>query len=111
MAGWMNITRKKTYEATAYNPTYPFESLKAARQLQKIAKYARDSLKEIECPVYIAHTKNDQMIDPIGTEWIEKNVTGSVKIEWFDKSGHTMPLDVAAMEISEAIAEFLINYT
>ncbi|MHA1340445.1 MAG: alpha/beta hydrolase [Promethearchaeota archaeon] len=91
------------------NFSYPFQHSKSGLQLLKMIYYARKQLNKITCPVLQIHSHNDQTINPIVSKWIKERVKGPVEIMWFDKSNHTMPLDINGREISEKIAKFFKN--
>jgi len=104
----LNMTKKQNPAERAFvNYSYSIYNSKAARHLQKIAKYARGRLSKITCPILECHSHRDTQIDPIVASWLQERVKAPVKIEWFDASGHTMPLDVSGKEVSVTIAKFL----
>lgn len=92
-----------------YNSAYTFANAHATVELQKIAQYTCKLLNRIHCPIYVAHSHRDRLIDPIVCQWIENQVPGKVKVEWFDRSDHIMPLDVQGAEVSRAIANYFIE--
>ncbi len=90
-----------------YNPYYKFGSAPATSVLKQIAEYSQARLGQLHCPVYVAHSHSDSLIDPVVCEWIRSQAKGPVTIEWFDRSDHTMPLDVQGPEVATAIGQFL----
>lgn len=94
------------------NETYLFRNSKSIRQLKIISKKAKKGLGKINCPVFVCHSHNDNLIHPKIVSWIEESVKGPLQVKWYDKSGHTMPLDIEKEAVSTDIAEFfrkLIN--
>ncbi|MHA1822079.1 MAG: alpha/beta hydrolase [Promethearchaeota archaeon] len=107
LLGWLNFcVNKNEPEPDFFNLSYPFHNSHAVKELWKISKYGKKNLSNIKCPVYIAHSKNDETISPKIVPLIKKKAKGKVEIGWFDKSGHTMPLDVQGQEVTEAISLF-----
>jgi carboxylesterase len=107
LMGWANINVKFTKKpGPFFNDAYGFDNARAGKQLQHMALLARKNLEKITCPVFIAHSHNDRTINHIVTDWIKSRVSGPVQIQWFDKSDHTMPLDVQATEVCSAVADF-----
>jgi len=104
---WQSLTLEwNPLEPPFYFPAYKFASAHATVELQRIAKYSRDRLDQVLVPVYVAHSQRDRLVDPIVCTWIQNRVKGNVQIEWFNRSGHTMPLDVQGEEVGKAIASF-----
>jgi carboxylesterase len=104
--GKFNIYVKKPPSNILYNPCYDLYSSRTAKELHRMELWARNRLEDIKCPTFIAHTHHDSQVSFIGTEWIQKRVP-SARVQWFDRSDHTMPLDVQAQEVTESIAQFL----
>jgi carboxylesterase len=98
--------KKQQKPRTFVNYSYSYHNSLAAAQMQRISLHARSMLGSISCPVFVAHSHNDSTIDPVVTTWVKSKAKGSVEIAWFDKSDHTMPLDVQGSEVSAAIADF-----
>ncbi len=109
--GWLNFNQTKNENLAYFNESYPFFNTKSIRQLYLLAKLVAKDLHKIQCPVLVCHSKKDLDIDPIITQWISNSVQGPVLIEWFNESGHTMPLDVQGSEICATIASFFVNMT
>nr|MDO8111142.1 alpha/beta fold hydrolase [Candidatus Sigynarchaeota archaeon] len=101
----LNI-KKKQKPRSFVNYSYSAHNTIAAAQLQRLSLHARKMLHHITCPVFIAHSRNDSTIDPVVTSWVQARAKGSVEIAWFDKSDHTMPLDVQGKDVAAAIAVF-----
>jgi carboxylesterase len=104
--GRVNVNMKKKTKNTFYNASYPFNNSIAGVAVQHIALQARKNLDRITCPVLVCHSHNDSTISPIVPLWIQQRARGPVEVAWFDKSDHTMPLDVQGKEVSDTIAGF-----
>lgn len=104
--GWLNLCIPKALEKNFYAPCYPFENSRAGRELLKISHYARRRLDRVDCPTFVAHSHNDQTISPVVVDWVRDRAVGPTQTEWFDQSGHVMPLDQCGEQVSRAIAEF-----
>jgi carboxylesterase len=104
--GWINLNVKKWDDTPFYHECYTIYNTRSAKELNKLAKNARANLHKIKCPVLECHSILDKDITPKVAKWIESSVSGEVTIEWYNKSGHTMLLDVQGEEISESIARF-----
>ncbi len=102
--------KKKPRTRAFANYSYSHNSSLAGAQMQRISLYARSMLASIACPVLVAHSHRDSTIDPVVTSWVQLKATGPVEIAWFDKSDHTMPLDVQGAEVSAAIAAFFTRH-
>lgn len=104
--GWLNFSIPKRREMRFYAPCYPFENSRAGRALLKLSNQARRCLDRVTCPTFVAHSRNDRTISPIVVDWLRDRVAGPLETQWFDRSGHVMPLDVCGPEVSRAIATF-----
>ncbi len=102
--------KKKVKHRAFVNYSYSNHNNLAAAQLQRIALHARTMLGSIICPVFVAHSHLDSTVDPVVTEWVRSKAKGPVEIAWFDKSDHTMPLDVQGAEVSATIAAFFTRH-
>jgi len=105
--GWLNFNIPVNLEnEEIFNEVYAFRNMNDTKQLVKLARHAKKNLSEISCPILVCHSHNDQSIDPIVPIIIKKRAKGPVKINWYDKSGHCMPLDIQGQEIASDIANF-----
>ena len=110
--GWLNINVSVDIEnEEIFNEVYAFRNMKDTKQLVKLAKYTRKNLSKIRCPTLICHSHNDQLINPSVPLLIQNEVKDPVKINWYDESGHCMPLDVSGMQIGSDIADFFKKQT
>ncbi|MEE3718704.1 alpha/beta fold hydrolase [Tumidithrix elongata RA019] len=107
LLGWWKILYLwNPIALSIYNPSYRFSNAHATGILQEISQYSRDRLSKISCPVYVAHSHQDRVIDSRVCQWIESQVLGKVTIAWFDRSDHVMPLDIQGKEVSAGVAKF-----
>lgn len=104
--GWTNIFRTKHDDTPFFNECYPFESVRSARELSKLAKLAKKNLSRIQCSVLECHSELDDAISPTVAHLIAQKVSGPVEIQWYNRSGHTMPLDVEGPAILREITTF-----
>lgn len=106
----LNFYIKKQQKPRAFiNYSYSHHNSLAAAQMQRVSLHGRSMLGSITCPVLVAHSHNDSTIDPVVTSWVQSKAKGPVTIAWFDKSNHTMPLDVQGAEVSAVIAKFFTS--
>ncbi|MEE3718000.1 alpha/beta fold hydrolase [Tumidithrix elongata RA019] len=106
---WKTLYLWNPIALSSYNPSYRFSNAHASKVLQQVSEYSRDRLSQVSCPVHVAHSHRDRVIDPIVCQWIESQATGKVTIEWFDRSDHTMPLDIQSKEVSTSVANFFFS--
>jgi len=105
--GWTNIFRPKPVKPESfYNVFYPFESSRSLYALYRLGKYVLDQLEKISVPLLECHSQKDDAIHPKVADWIKARVAGPVRVEWFNESGHTMPLDIQGPVIAETIGDF-----
>lgn len=110
--GWLNINVSVDLEnEEIFNEVYAFRNMKDTKQLVKLAKFTRKNLYKIECPTLVCHSHNDLLITPSVPLLIKNKVKGPVKINWYDKSSHCMPLDVSGKQIGSDIADFFMKQT
>ncbi|MHA1611101.1 MAG: alpha/beta hydrolase [Promethearchaeota archaeon] len=110
LLGWwnFNISVKLKFQEL-FNELYAFRNMPDTKQLQKLADYSLKHLDQIKCPLLVCHSHNDTSIDPIVPILIQKNAKGLVEINWYDESGHCMPLDIKGKEIASDIADFFLQ--
>jgi hypothetical protein len=56
--------------------------------------------------VFVAHSHADRTIAYQAAEWVRDRVAGPVELQWFDRSGHVLPLDVEGPAVATAISKF-----
>lgn len=107
LLGWLNLNVSVNLEnEEIFNEVYAFRNMKDTKQLVKLAKFTRKNLFKIGCPTLVCHSHNDQLINPSAPLLIQNDVKIPVKINWYDKSSHCMPLDVYGKQIGSDIADF-----
>ncbi|TAD76971.1 MAG: esterase [Oscillatoriales cyanobacterium] len=104
--GWLNFSVPKKYRRQFYAPCYQFENSRAGRALWELARHARAGLDRVSCPVFAAHSHRDRTVNYCASEWVRDRVRGPVEVQWFDRSGHVLPLDVQGPEVAAAVARF-----
>ena len=104
--GWTNIFEEKNEKLPFYNESYPFRSVRSAQELRKLANLAKNKLSHVQCPVLECHSELDDTILPKVAHLIAQKVSGPVEIQWYNRSGHTMPLDVEGTTIIGEITHF-----
>ena len=104
--GWTNIIQIKHEETPFFNECYPFSSVRSANELRHLAHLAKRQLSLIQCPVLECHSEIDDDIPPKVAHLIAQKVSGPVELQWYNRSGHTMPLDIEGKTIVKDIATF-----
>ncbi len=85
---------------------YRFNNARAAREILKIADFAKENLENINVPVFVCHSHNDDTIDgPITVGWMEEKIK-DFRVSWFDECEHVIPLDSQNQEAAKEIADF-----
>jgi len=106
LLSWANFTLTSNLQQNFYLPRYDFYHSKALRALWQVCRRARNSLTEITCPVYAAHSHNDTTIPPVVMDWLQRDVS-DLTYQWFDDSNHVLTRDVDGDEVCRQVAEFL----
>ncbi|MHA1672938.1 MAG: alpha/beta hydrolase [Promethearchaeota archaeon] len=106
---WTNIFEEKNGETIFFNECYPFRSVRSAQELRLLANLAKKQLSQVKCPVLECHSELDDTIHPKVAHLIAQQVSGLVEIQWYNKSGHTMILDVEGAAIIEEITKFFLK--
>lgn len=86
----------------------------AFTSLYSYSKEIEQHLGSFDRPVFIIHSKKDQVIAPKSAEIIFRNIStpkDSKKIKWFKKSGHEMCLDLEADEVLGSITGYIKTVT
>ncbi|WP_206753572.1 MULTISPECIES: carboxylesterase [unclassified Limnothrix] len=104
--GWLNFSIPKRLNRRFYAPCYEFENARAGRVLWRLSRRAKAGLERITCPVFVAHSHADRTIAYQAAEWVRDRVAGPVELQWFDRSGHVLPLDVEGPAVATAISQF-----
>ena len=88
---------------------YRFNNSRAAKELLKIANFAQQNLENIDVPVFVCHSHNDDTIDgPVTVGWMQEKIK-DFKVSWFDTSQHVIPLDVDRDKAAKEIADFFAS--
>lgn len=88
---------------------YRFNNSRAAKEVLKIAKFAQQNLANINVPVFVCHSHNDDTINgPVSVGWMKDKIK-DFKVSWFDTSQHVIPLDVDRNKAAKEIAEFFAS--
>jgi carboxylesterase len=109
LLGWLNVNTKITANPPFFNECYDFTNLRSVKQLYLLAMEGRKNLEKITCRVFHAHSHNDDIIDPIVATWLYKSIGKNYRVEWYDQSGHTMPLDKETEHIKKDISQYFRN--
>lgn len=106
LLSWAEFTLPSNLQQDFYLPCYDFYHSKALRALWQVCRRARNSLTDITCPVYAAHSHNDATIPPVVMDWLQRDVS-NLTYQWFDASNHVLTRDVEGDEVSRQVGEFL----
>lgn len=109
LLGRINFNVPHIERGDYYNETYLFRNSRAIRHLLRLTIQTQKNLSKITCPVLVCHSHNDKTINPKVVTMIQNKVKGPVQVRWFDKSGHTLPLDKQKEEVAEEIAQFFLQ--
>ena len=94
-----------------YNSAYEQVPLRAINSIIGLLPYSRKMVKNVACPFLLVVSESDDMINPKKIlKALPKDAKSNTKIEWYNESGHTMPLDVNGKEICESIARFFKKF-
>ncbi len=108
LLSWASFTLPSNLQQDFYLPCYDFYHSKALRALWQVCRRARNSLTEIICPVYGAHSHNDTTIPPVVMDWLRRDVS-NLTYQWFDQSNHVLTHDVDGSEVCRQVAAFLVK--
>jgi len=103
----MNTILNHNDTSIFHNVSYGVISSKAGAQIYLLAKETRARLNLIRCPVLAIYSQIDGTVQPRKiVKLIQEQMTAPLEIAWFNKSSHTMPLDVEGPAIAQKIVEF-----
>jgi carboxylesterase len=113
-AEWFYLITRHMNTILRHNDTRPFHNVsygvlssKAGAQIYLLAKETRARLNLIQCPVLAIFSQIDDTVQPRKlVKLLQKRMTAPLEIAWFNKSCHTMPLDVEGPAIAQKIVEF-----
>lgn len=107
---FLNVARPSKDKNAFFNPGYKVLASKPGYQLTRLAKQTRRRLARITCPVLVCHSRADDTVPPKKVpKLLQARVSGPVSVAWFERSGHTMPLDVEGAAVAETIAKFFVE--
>jgi len=92
--------------AVPENPRYGIHASFPLHHLLELSRETADDLGKVRCPVLACHSRKDEAISPRVVALMEERIQGSLEVEWFLRSGHTMTLDVEADAVVAAIVRF-----
>lgn len=73
-------------------------------------KEVMNNLNKIESPIFIAHSRNDEVANKKGAEIIFSDVSSNKKeIKWYEKSNHILLMDFDRTEVIQEIINFEIK--
>ncbi|MCM3745354.1 carboxylesterase [Sporosarcina luteola] len=76
--------------------------------LRTLVDDVRMELPEVESPLLVVQSRNDEVIDPDSANVIYDNAASDQKqIEWFEKSGHVITLGPEKEQLHEDVYQFL----
>ena len=88
--------------------SYPEDSLHAANQLYKMLRSLHNKINEIDVPVLIVHSKEDETAVPEGAEEIFEDLkTDKKELFFLPKGDHILTVDPIAQEAFSKILSFL----
>ncbi len=107
LLGWADFEIDAHSNESFYFPKYEFHHARSLRALWRLAALARKGLPEIDCPLQVIHSKQDQTIPPRVVELIQQRVPVPVETAWFNESGHIMLRDRAQEAVAQSLAGFM----
>lgn len=91
----------------AHEEAYARLSVRGAEQLRRLQAHVRPRLSEVRCPVLIATSPSDHVVDPVSSDLVAARVTGRVSRMMLHRSFHVATLDHDAPALFERSARFL----
>lgn len=90
---------------------YNVVPLRAAVELLRLQKVAKNALSSIRQPVLIFQGKNDQTIDPMSSQTVYDEIGSSEKqLTWLEHSGHCILLDSEWESAAEGTWQFVQHH-
>ena len=102
-AGWFDR------EALKVHVSYPENPVRSIGELNKLLGEMRAALPEIDVPVLLIHSKDDNYVDPENVELIYadlKKASDKTKL-YITGSGHVVTRDAARRQVFESALEFI----
>lgn len=95
-------------EALATHKSYEYFPIKAVNQLFWMIRNVKKFTKEIEAPILVIYSKNDQSVPKKQAEWIFNNVKSEDReIAEIDKGGHVIPKDAGRYQLFEVVEKWI----
>lgn len=94
------------------NRNYPFFATESFASLYNASKNVEKRLGEISKPVFIVHSKVDEVVSPKASRVIMRKVSSAdKKVVWFNETNHEMLLDMEADKVIETLSEHIEEVT
>ena len=90
----------------AHDPQYDRLPIAPLLAVAEAAEGLLERLGEVGCPVLIATSRNDHVVDPRHSDILSERVTGPVERLWLERSYHVAALDLDRDVLGDAIVEF-----
>lgn len=91
----------------AVEEAYPRTPVRAAEQMRRLQRRVRSALGEVHCPVLLATSPEDHVVDPRCSDLVARAVSGRVERLALTRSHHVATLDADAPLLFGRSAEFL----
>lgn len=84
------------------------KTMPSLADLKPLVDDVKDQLPDIEAPLLVIQSRNDDVIDPDSANIIYENASSEEKqIEWYEKSGHVITLGPEKEQLHEQVYQFL----
>lgn len=84
------------------------KTMPSLADLKPLVDNVREQLPNIEAPLLVVQSRNDNVVDPDSANVIYENAASSKKqIEWFEKSGHVITLGPEKQQLHQDVLQFL----
>lgn len=94
------------------NRNYPKFPTAAFAQLYGYAKAVENRLSFVSANALIIQSRKDQIVKPAAAEIIHAKITSKHKqLQWFERSGHEMLLDLESADVAQAIVKQIQSWT
>jgi len=94
------------------HPGYRVMPLHSIHELQRLQRRVRSRLAEITAPILVAHGALDRTANPEDAREIHGAVRSEERaLQFFESSGHVVPVDVDGLRLAEAVADFLSRHS
>ena len=106
LLGHFSFNMDAPSKETFYLPGYQFYHSRALKVLWELARYGKQQLPKIRCPILAVHSHNDLTVPPVVLGLMQRQISADIEIAWFDDSGHSMLLDNSGSAVSSKVAQF-----